>query len=49
MPPVAMRILVAEAMHWTLEYVDSLELREVLEVLVVLNARTAAHGRHNED
>jgi len=44
MPPEALRVLTAEAMHWTLDYADSLELRERLEVLVVLNARTAAHN-----
>ncbi len=42
MPPEAMRVLIAEAMHWTLDYTDSLELRDRLEVLVVLNARAAA-------
>lgn len=42
MPPEGMRILIAEAMHWTLDYADSLELRERLEVLAVLNARTLA-------
>ncbi len=44
MPPEALRVLTAEAMHWTLDYTDSLELRERLEVLVVLNARTAAQN-----
>ncbi len=44
MPPEALRVLTVEAMHWTLDYADSLELRERLEVLVVLNARTAAQN-----
>ena len=44
MPPEALRVLIAEAMHWTLEYTDSLELKERLEVLTILNARTAAHN-----
>ncbi len=44
MPPEALRVLIAEAMHWTLDYTDSLELRERLEVLTVLNARTAGHS-----
>jgi hypothetical protein len=47
MPSEGLRVLIAEAMHWTLEYADGLELRERLEVLVVLNARTAAqNSRH---
>ena len=45
MPAEGIRVLVAEAMHgWTLEYTDDLELRDRLEVLTVLNARTAAHN-----
>ena len=48
MPPEALRVLIAEAMHWTLDYTDSLELRERLEVLTVLNARTAAHSTQPE-
>jgi len=42
MPAEGLRVLVAEAMHWTLDYADDLELQERLEVLTVLNARTAA-------
>jgi len=44
MPPEGLRVLIAETMHWTLDYADGLELRERLEVLTVLNARTAAHN-----
>lgn len=51
MPPEAMRVMIARAMSgWTLEYTDSLELRERLEVLVVLNAQAAAqHSRLHKD
>ena len=48
MPPEAMRVLIAEAMHWTLDYTDSLELRERLEVLTVLNARASAQAHRPE-
>jgi hypothetical protein len=34
--------LIAQAMGWTLEYVDGLELYDVMDVLTVLGARTAA-------
>jgi hypothetical protein len=48
MPPEAMRVLIAEAMHWTLDYTDSLELRERLEVLTVLNARASDQAHRPE-
>lgn len=50
MPPEAMRVLLAEAMHWTLEYGDGLELRERLEVFTVLNGRNEAqHHQPQKD
>lgn len=42
MPPEGTRIFLAEAMHWTLDYGDNLELRERLEIITALNARRAA-------
>jgi len=44
MPPEGIRVLLAEAMHWTLDYADSLELKERLETFTVLNARTEAQN-----
>jgi hypothetical protein len=44
MPAEAARVLLAETMHWSLEYGDGLELRERLEVFTVLNARTLARN-----
>jgi hypothetical protein len=42
MTPEMMRVLLAEAMHWTLEYTDGLELRDRLEVFAVLSGRNEA-------
>jgi len=44
MPYEAERILIAHAMGWTLDYVDSLEVRERAEVMLVLSAWNKAQS-----
>lgn len=36
------RVLLAERMGWSLEYVDALDMAEVVEILTVLGAKAAA-------
>lgn len=48
MPEEGVRVLLAEAMHWTLDYADALELKDRLETFAVLNARTMARRTPQE-
>lgn len=45
MPQLATEVMLCERMGWTLEYIRSMELRDMLEVIEVLKAIDGSAGR----
>jgi hypothetical protein len=49
MPLEAVRVILAREFGWTLEYVDSLDVEDVQDVMAVLDGLARASGSRRKD